>query len=89
MSSNTIYTTTGYAFRQLEPSEVRDLEVGEEVCIGVYSEKEDGKRQLELIPSVVTKTAYYNSDCDEPGWEIETNNGVTDLYSLYTKPERY
>ncbi len=83
----TIYTTTGHQFRQIEPAEAKQLEVGEEVCIGIFSE-ENGKRSLELIPSVVTREAYYNADCDEPEWEIETNNGTTDLYSLYTKPER-
>jgi len=80
-------TTKGYSFREIEPAEAKQLEVGEEVCIGLKTE-ENGKMSLELIPAVVTRAAYYNADCDEPDWEIETNNGVTDLYSLYTRPEQ-
>lgn len=29
----------------------------------------------------VTREAYYNHDSDEPSWEIETNNGVVDIYN--------
>ena len=80
-------TASGYFFREIEPAEAKQLEVGEEVCIGLKT-VENGKTTLELIPAVVTKSAYYNADCDEPGWEIETNEGATDLYSLYTRPEQ-
>lgn len=75
------YTKSGKSFENLDYADAKNLEVGEEICIGLF--KDEAHKELELIPSVVTRAAYYNADCDEPDWEIETNNGVTDLYSLY------
>ncbi len=78
---NNIYTKTGKSFRNLEYSEAKNLEVGEKVLISLWTNEEHTK--LELISSVVTKAAYYNADCDEPDWEIETSNGAVDLYGLW------
>lgn len=78
------HTTNGYDFNRLDYAEAKDLEVGEKICIGIW--QDEAHTKLELIPSEVTKAAYYNADCDEPDWEIETNNGVVDLFSLYTMP---
>lgn len=33
----------------------------------------------------VTRPAFYNSDADEPDWEVETTNGFSDCYSLYVR----
>ena len=38
--------------------------------------------------SRVVRKPFYNHDSDEPGWEVETNNGYCDRYSVYlNKPE--
>ena len=39
----------------------------------------------EYIKSKVTSPPFWNSDSDEKGWEIKTNNGFCDIYSAYTK----
>lgn len=36
-----------------------------------------------LYKSKVLKKPFYNSDADEPDWEVETDNGFCDEYSLY------
>ena len=39
-----------------------------------------GRRMYE---SEVLRAPFYNEDADEPDWEVETNNGFCDEYSLY------
>ena len=69
----------------LEPKEVLELKVGQKVYVGLWADKK--QRTMELIPSIVTKEAYYNADCDEPDWEIGTSAGATDLYGLFRVPK--
>lgn len=78
-------TSKGYFLQQYEEDDMKALEVGEEVCIGLWHD--EAHKDLELIPAVVTRAAYYDADCKKPGWKIETNNGVADSHSLYTRPE--
>ncbi len=33
--------------------------------------------------SKVLGKPFYNADADDPDWEVETNNGFCDVYSLY------
>lgn len=33
--------------------------------------------------SKVVRAPFYNADADDPDWEVETNNGFCDQYSLY------
>ena len=33
--------------------------------------------------SKVIGVPFYNADADEPDWEVETDNGFCDAYSLY------
>lgn len=81
-----LHTSTGYYFKHLDYDEVKLLEVGDEICIGVW--QDEAHKKLELIPATVTRAAFFNADADEPDWEIETTNGFSDIYSVYTKPER-
>lgn len=36
-----------------------------------------------LVESKVLNKPFYNSDADEPDWEVETSNGFCDIHSLY------
>ena len=36
-----------------------------------------------LVKSEVMNKPFYNSDADEPDWEVETSNGFCDMYSVY------
>lgn len=38
-----------------------------------------------VCKSKVVRSPFYNADADEPDWEVETNNGFCDVYSLYVK----
>lgn len=35
--------------------------------------------------TTILEDAYYNADCDEPGWEVETSHGICDYLSLYKR----
>lgn len=37
------------------------------------------------LKSIVKRPPFWNNDANIPEWEIETNNGYTDLYSVYRK----
>ena len=41
----------------------------------------------QYFKSEVISQPFYNSDADEKGWEIETNNGFCDSCSAYIKIE--
>lgn len=38
-----------------------------------------------VYKSRVVRSPFYNADADEPDWEVETDNGFCDVYSLYVK----
>lgn len=80
-----LYTKSGFNFKWLESDEAKTLEKGEKILIGIWEDEEH--KSLRLDSAVITKAAYYNADCDEPGWEIETTNGVVDLNSIFQKVE--
>jgi hypothetical protein len=62
--------------RSIKPSEFMNLKKG---CI-VYS-KENGH----TLQHKVTRDTFWNSDADEPDYEVETTNGYYDMYSLYVR----
>lgn len=35
--------------------------------------------------SKVIGKPFFNHDADEPGWEVETSNGYSDMYSIYVE----
>ena len=73
------YTNT-HGFRKMEFSEIKQLEVGDEISICVCYKP---PHKAEFIPATVVRPLFWNSDADEPGWEIETDNGFTDVYSIW------
>lgn len=73
-----------YGFRQMSHSEVKELEVGDKIAICI---KWDPPRVAEFIPATVVRPMFWNSDADEPDWEVETNNGFVDVYSIYEVTE--
>ncbi|MDO4841637.1 MAG: hypothetical protein Q3982_03055 [Phoenicibacter congonensis] len=61
--------------RHLNFSEVKALKIGDEVVIQ-YGESS-------FMSAKITRAMFWNSDADEPAWEIETDNGFIDAYSVY------
>ena len=77
------YTNT-YSFRRMEFSEIKELEIGDEIAICVYM---DIPNKAEFISATVVRPMFWNNNADEPCWEIETTNGFTDIYSIYEVKE--
>ena len=73
-----------YGFRQMGFHEIKELEVGDEIAICI---KWDPPMVAEFIPAKVVRPMFWNSDADEPDWEVETNNGFVDVYSIYEVTE--
>ena len=71
------YTTTHF-FRHMEFSEIKQLEVGDKVCIGLL----DIPNKAKFIKATVVQPLFWNSDADEPDWELETTNGFVNIYSI-------
>ena len=72
------YTNT-HSFRQMEFTEIKELEVGDKVYIGI----EDIPNKIEFVGATVVQPLFWNSDADVPDWELETTNGYVDIYSVY------
>ena len=77
------YTNT-HSFRQMEHSEIRELEAGDSVAICINS---DIPNKMEFINATVIRPLFWNSDSDTPCWELETTNGFVDTYSIYEVKE--
>lgn len=73
------YTNT-HSFRRMEFSEIKELEVGDKVAICVYM---DIPNRAKFVDATVVQPLFWNSDADEPDWEVETTNGFVDVYSIY------
>jgi hypothetical protein len=67
----------------MEFNEIKELEVGDKVCIGI----EDIPNKMEFISAEVIQPLFWNSDADEPDWEVETNVCFVDIYSIYEVTE--
>lgn len=68
------------SFRQMEFSEIKELEVGDKIAICVYM---DFPNNATFVNATVVRPMFWNSDADEPDWEVETDNGFVDVYSIY------
>ena len=79
------FYTNNHTFRQMEYSEIKQLEVGEEIVICINN---DIPRKMEFVTATVVRPMFWNSDADEPDWEVETTNGFVDVYSIYEVRER-
>lgn len=67
--------------KQMDFSEVNMLKTGDKIAICIRDDSfEDGKA---FFPATVTAPLFYNSDADEPDWELETSNGYVDVSSVY------
>ena len=60
--------------RMLTLTEFHNLKKGDKVFVLIHDT---------LVESEVMNKPFYNSDADEPDWEVETSNGFCDMYSLY------
>lgn len=76
------YTNT-HGFRRMEFNEIKELEVGDKVCIGI----EDIPNKMEFISAEVIQPLFWNGDADEPDWEVETSVCFVDIYSIYEVTE--
>lgn len=77
------YTNT-HSFRRMEFSEIKELEVGDKIAICVYM---DIPNKAKFVDATVVQSLFWNSDADEPDWEVETTNGFVDIYSIYEVKE--
>lgn len=78
------YTNT-HSFRRMEFSEIKQLEVGDKIAICIYM---NIPNKAEFIDATIVQPLFWNSDADEPDWEVETDNGFVDTYSIYEIKER-
>lgn len=75
-----LYTTLGYAIRRLDFEEIKDLKPGDKVVVCTCF---DPTHKMVLENATVVRPLFWNSDADEPCYEIETTNGFFDIYSFY------
>ena len=78
------FNAVRYSFRQMEYSEIKELEIGDKVAICINN---NPLVQIEFIDATVIRSLFWNSDADEPDWEVETTNGFVDIYSIYEVKE--
>jgi hypothetical protein len=74
------FHTNTHSFRQMEYAEIKELEVGDKIGICVYM---DLPNKAEFVDATVIQPLFWNSDADEPDWEIETTIGFVDIHSVY------
>jgi hypothetical protein len=67
----------------MEFSEIKALEIGDKISIGIF----DIPNKAKFINATVVQPLFWNSDADEPDWEVETTNGFVDIYSIYEVKE--
>lgn len=67
---------TALNLRMINEDEFHKLNVGDIVYI---------KAGGHTFESKVLSKPIWNSDADEPDWEVETDNGWSDMYSLYVR----
>ncbi len=77
------FCTDTHGFRQMSFNEVKQLEVGDKIAVCIS----DNPKKMEFINATVVQPMFWNSDADEPDWEIETDNCYTDIYSIYEVTE--
>lgn len=74
------FETSEYGFKQMEYTEVKELEVGDEIAVCVYM---DIPRKVEFLDAVVVTPMFWNGNADEKGWEVETTIGFVDIHDIY------
>ena len=66
--------------RRISHEEFLNLKAGDIVYLKI------GKHTFQ---SKVVREAFYNYDAEEWGWEVETDNGYCDEYSVYVKKWKF
>lgn len=74
------FYTNQYSFRQMEYSEIKELEIGEKIAICINNNPQN---KMEFIDTTVVRPMFWNNDADKPRWVVETTNGLVDIYSIY------
>ena len=62
--------------KEISQEEFSELKVGDIVYFKMQC-------PVRFIKMQVTRAPFWNGDADEPGWEVETDNGFYDRESLY------
>lgn len=75
------FYTKNYTFRQMEKSEIKELEIGDKVSICI---NKNIPQEMEFIDTIVTAPMFLKNNI----WGIETTNGFFDNYSIYEIKER-
>lgn len=75
------FYTNKYSFRRMEYPEVKELEIGDKIAICIYNDVP------KFVCATVVRPMFWNSDADNPDWEVETTNGFVDIYSIYEVTE--
>jgi hypothetical protein len=78
------FYTDEYGFRQMEYTEVKELEVGDKVAVCVCM---DIPRKVEFVDAVVIAPMFWNSNADEPCYEVETDIGFVEIHDIYEVAE--
>lgn len=73
--------TTTRSLKLMEFNKIQELKVGDNVFVGIVNFA--GK--MEFYKAKVVQPLFWNSDADEPDWEVETTIGFVDIYSIYEK----
>lgn len=71
-------------YEMLSFEEAKALKVGDKVKIGI---REGVGGSMVYYDATVVRPLFWNSDADEPDWEVETTNGFVDVYSMYKVAE--
>lgn len=79
------FCTDKHGFKQMDFDKVKQLQIGDKVAICVC----DHPKKVEFIITTVVQPMFWNSDADEPDWEVETEECYTDINSIYEVVEYY
>ena len=78
------FCTDNYGFRSMEYPEIKELEVGDKIAVCTCM---DLPRKIVLEEATVVTPMFWNSNADHPDWEVETDIGFVDIYSIYEVTE--
>ena len=78
------FCTDNYGFRSMEYPEIKELEVGDKIAVCTCI---DLPHKIVLEETTVVTPMFWNSNADHPNWEVETDIGFVDIYSIYEVTE--
>lgn len=74
------FETYEYGFKRMEYTEVKELEVGDEIAVCTFM---DIPNKVVFDSAVVITPMFWNCNADEKGWEVETTIGFVDIHDIY------